>query len=113
MPSWISPSLWGAATGAVAMSIVGFSWLGWTGAAASERMATERANAAVLAALVPICVARGEAAEVGALAKLRAETSSYNRSTLVQNAGWATLPGMARPEFALAQACAEKLAAAK
>jgi hypothetical protein len=40
--------------------IVGFSQMGWTTARAADRMATDRANSAVAAALVPFCVAKAE-----------------------------------------------------
>jgi type VI protein secretion system component VasF len=30
VPVWIKPGVWGAVIGAVAIMIVGFSWMGWT-----------------------------------------------------------------------------------
>ena len=45
----------------------------------------------------------------GKLVKFHAETSSYSRSDIVRASGWATLPGMTSPDYALSQACAEKL----
>jgi hypothetical protein len=42
--------------GAIAISIVGFSQLGWTTSSTSEKLAQERADTAVVAALVAFCV---------------------------------------------------------
>lgn len=106
--------MWGMASGAVIMAIVGFSQLGWKTAASAEQLAQDRADTAVVAALVPFCVAKAqEDTEQAALAKFRTEQSSYSRSDLVVKAGWATL-GMAKsPDSALASACSAKLYAMK
>jgi hypothetical protein len=50
--------VWGAVAGVVALAILGFSQLGWTLSSTGERMATQRAETAVVAALTPICVER-------------------------------------------------------
>ena len=52
----VKPAVWGAVAGAVAFAVVGFSSLGWTLGSTAEKMATQRAEAAVVAALAPICV---------------------------------------------------------
>jgi hypothetical protein len=44
--------LWGAAAGAVALAIVGFSWGDWY----TAKGAAQRADAAVSAAMIPTCV---------------------------------------------------------
>lgn len=110
IPEWTKPGVWGAVIGAIAFSIFGFSQLGWSTAGSAEKTASERASTAVTAALVPFCVSKAELPDGKvALDKLRAETSSYSRSDIVQTAGWATMPGMTRPDYALAQACSDKL----
>ena len=53
VPQWIKPGVWGAVIGAVAMMIIGFAWWGWTLSSTAEHMATERANAAVVALFTP------------------------------------------------------------
>jgi len=58
IPVWLKPGLWGAAAGAVAMTVVGFSQLGWYTGGSADRMAQDRAETAVVAALVPFCVAK-------------------------------------------------------
>jgi hypothetical protein len=109
-PEWTKPGIWGAIIGSIATMIVGFSYIGWNTAGTTERIASERADAAVVTALVPYCTAKAMAdADPAPLAKLKAETSFYSRSDLVRKAGWATLPGMTTPNSALADACSAKL----
>jgi hypothetical protein len=104
------PAVWGAVVGAVAITIVGFSTLGWTLGSTAEQMATNRADMAVVAALMPVCVAKFEA-ESGATAKLVEfkKVSSWDQSSFIEKGGWATMPGSDKPNSAVARACAEKL----
>ena len=60
IPVWLKPGLWGAASGAVVMAIVGFSQLGWKTEGTAEQLAQDRADTAVVAALVPFCVAKAQ-----------------------------------------------------
>jgi hypothetical protein len=107
----IKPAVWGAVVGAIAMSIVGFSWLGWTLGSTAERMAESRAAAATVAALAPVCVARFEAqADVASkLAEFKKVSTSWNQRSFIEKGGWATMPGSTTPNTAVAEACAEKL----
>jgi hypothetical protein len=109
-PIWLKPGLWGAVGGAVAISVVGFSQLGWTTTATAERLAQEHADTAVVAALVPFCVVKAQQdPDKAVLAKFQAEQSSYSRSDMVMKAGWATLGTEKSPDNALARACSDKL----
>ncbi len=109
-PSWTSTAIWSGLGGAAAMTILGFSTLGWSTGNSANRMASERASSAVVSALVPFCVAKAKAdTDATRMTKLRAEASSYSRSDLVRNAGWATLPGMTSPDYGLSSACSETL----
>jgi hypothetical protein len=109
-PTWVKPGICGAVVGAIAIMIVGFSQMGWTTAGTADRMATDRANSAVAAALVPFCVANAEHdPDQAKLAKVKAEQSEWSRSQLVSDAGWATLPGATAPTNGLASACSDKL----
>jgi hypothetical protein len=117
---YIKPGLWGAFAGAVAMAIVGFWGLGWTTVAGVDRVAKDRTDAAVVAALAPFCVVSAnrdtETAKLvifRALAIFRAEESSYKRTQLVADAGWASMAGTTSPNYALALACSEILKGAK
>jgi hypothetical protein len=110
VPVWVKPGVWGSVAGALAISILGFSQMGWTTGGSADRMATERANAAVVAAFVPFCVAKAqEDADRAKLVKLDGEMSSYSRRQIVSDAGWATMLGMTSPDDALASACSDKL----
>ncbi len=73
-------------------------------------MAQQRADTAVVSALVPFCIAKAERdPNQAALVKFRAEESSYSRRDLVMKAGWATIGGMETPSSDLARACSDKL----
>jgi hypothetical protein len=110
VPSWTKPGIWGAVAGAVAISILGFSQMGWTTAGSADRMARDRVETAVTSALLPFCVANAERdADAAKLSKFKTEQSSYSRTQLVSDSGWATMPGMTSPDRNLASACADKL----
>ena len=114
LPSAVKPALWGAAAGAIAITIVGFSGLGWSTAATSQKVAQDAADTAVVAALLPFCVTKAEAdPNLTILAKLQTEQSSYSRHDIVMKAGWATVGGAAAGRDDLARACADKLHGAK
>ena len=103
--------LWGAAAGAIALAIVGFSWGGWMTGGAAETLATNRAATAVLVALTPICVDRfRQAADASAnLAEMKKAAYVWEQSKFVEKGGWATMPGSTEPNSAVARACAESL----
>jgi hypothetical protein len=102
--------MWGAVVGAVGMVIVGFWQMGWTTEGAADRMAWDRVDSAVVAVLVPYCVADAERdPDLAKLVKVKAEQSSYGRAQLVSDAGWATRPGRTTPDRRLASECSDKL----
>lgn len=113
IPAEMKPTLWGIAGGAVATAIVGFAWLGWVTGGKAEQAASDRAKAAVVTALAPICAERFQGASDAAtnLTALRS-AESWNRADLVQKGGWATMPGSNGPDqvAAVAKACALLLA---
>jgi hypothetical protein len=103
--------LQGAAAGAVVAMIVGFSWGGWTLGSSVEKVAKERADTAVLAALAPICVDQfRQAANASAnLTELKKISFAWDRETFIEKGGWATMPGSEKADSAVAKACAETL----
>lgn len=115
LPVETKPALWGAVAGAVAIAIVGFTWGGWVTGARAESDATQRSNAAVVAALAPMCVERfqGASAATTNLVELK-KADSWSRSEYVEKGGWATLPGKGATDkvSAIARACAELLTGA-
>lgn len=110
-PEWLKPALYGAAAGAAALAIVGFSWGGWMTGGSATMMAADQARAATVAALMPVCVAQSNA-DSQRLPKLAAmrDLPSYKRRDAVMSAGWATLPGSDAPNRDVAQACVDELA---
>src|SRR2546421_3957116 len=59
----VKPAVWGAVVGAVAFTVVGFSSLGWTLGSTAEKMATQRAETAVVAKASPIRAYRSTGCE--------------------------------------------------
>jgi hypothetical protein len=116
--AWIKSGVWGVVIGSILTMIVGFSWGGWTTSTTANQVAMSRADAAVTAALVPICLAQQkvDGTKGKKLGELRAITASYDQTDFVMKAGWATFPGKADPNREVAEACAAalvKTAAAK
>ncbi len=111
-PEWLKPGLYGAAAGAVALTIVGFSWGGWVTGGSAEAMASDQARVDVVAALVPICIeqSKQDPLVLATLAELEG-ASSYQRRDLLMKTGWATMPGSSDPDRGVASACMEILAA--
>lgn len=111
LPVETTPFVWGAVAGAVAISVVGFSWGGWVTGGTAEKRAGMRAEEATVAALVPICVAqfRKDAKARAGLVALK-EANSWDQADYVSKGGWATMPGStAEPSRDVATACAEAL----
>jgi hypothetical protein len=108
----LKPALWGAAAGAVAISIVGFSSFGWMLGSTADRLAQVRAEDAVVAALTPVCVEKFQR-QTDATAKLAEfkKVSTWDRRALIEKGGWATIPGSDRANSAVVGACAERLGA--
>lgn len=107
---WVKPALYGAACGAAAVAFVGFHWGGWVTEGRATALANTSAQAAVVAALTPICLdmARRDPDYAAKLADLR-KASSYSRSELVVKAGWGTTLGTDAINESVARTCAEKL----
>ena len=106
--SW-TYSFWGAAAGAAAVAIVGFTWGGWVTGGQAEAMTLKRSEAAVVAALTPICIERfqGNANASANLVALKNISQLWSRRDYIVSGGCATF-GQSRP-FELAEACAEAL----
>lgn len=111
MPSNTKPWLQGAFVGAIALAIVGFNWGGWVTGGTATKNSAVAAHDAVVAALAPICVERfrGQpdgAAKIDALVK----SSNWDRGTMLEKSGYATMPGSKTADSDVARACAEILA---
>jgi hypothetical protein len=110
VPLWLKPGIWGAVIGAVLTMIVGFSWGGWTTSNSANQTAMTRADAAVTAALLPVCLAQQkiDPDRDKKLAELKSK-ASYEQADAVMKAGWATFPGKAEANRNVAEACAAAL----
>lgn len=110
IPEGLKPGLYGAAIGAVAIAIVGFSWGGWVTGGTAKDMALDQARLDVVSALVPICIEQSnrDPQAVETLAELK-NASTYQRSDMLMKTGWATMPGYNDPNRDVARACMEKL----
>lgn len=106
----VKPALWGAVGGAVAISVIGFSQMGWMLGSTAERLATARAETAIVGVLTPICVEKFQ--QQGNLAAKLIEfkkAASWDQRSLIEKSGWASIPGTDQTSSAVASACAEKL----
>jgi alpha/beta superfamily hydrolase len=95
--------------------VIGFSWGGWVTGTAANKLAAERANTAVLAALTPICVEKflQNSDAKANLAVLQKISSNWEQGQYLEKGGWATRPGATSSDYQLARACAERLVQAK
>jgi len=102
----IKIGLWGAALGAFALFGIGFGAVGWVfGGTAQDQVET-----AVVNRLTPICVAQAardpmKERKLAALSKLPYD----KRGGFVASQGWATMPGEAKPDSAVAEKCGDKI----
>ena len=98
----VKPACWGAAGGAIALAIIGFTWGGWVTGGHAKTLA----DAAVTAALVPICADKFQAGGALALSTLKAEKDDRDYDDIVikfvQKVGDRTISTSDRP---FAKAC--------
>jgi hypothetical protein len=100
----------GAFVGAVATMIIGFNWGGWVLGKAAEDNATQRVNVALVQAYGPVCIERFKH-QPNAEAKWveLTKVDAWNRDDYIEKTGFATPPGSASPNTAVANACADAL----
>jgi len=103
IPSSVKPAIWGAIGGAVAAMIIGFSWGGWVTGGTVGRMETASAEAAIVQAFTPLCVAKAEL-QPDQLPLLKA-TDTWGRDDFVVKAGWVANVSE-KHRTAVARACA-------
>jgi hypothetical protein len=102
MRAAMKPACWGAVGGAIALAIIGFTWGGWVTGGHAKTLA----DAAVTAALVPICADQFVAVGAPALSTLKAERDDRDYDDIVikfvQKVGDRTISTADRP---FAKAC--------
>ncbi len=111
-PQWLKPGIYGAACGAAALAIAGFSWGGWVTGGTARTMAANQSQAAVVSALSLICVdqSKRDPQLAERVAAIKAG-SSWERGGMVMKNGWATMPGTTEGNSRVARDCAEKVSA--
>ena len=115
VPVETKPAFWGAVGGAIALAIAGFSYFGWVTGGSAEAAATQRANAAVVTALAPICVERfQQAADVSSNLAALKKVDSWSQAEFVEKGGWAKTSASSQADqvTAVAKACAALLTSA-
>ena len=104
----------GAVAGAIVTIAVGFSWGGWSLGSTADKMAKERSELAVVAALAPVCADKFRAlpdAEAKQVALSKLDDSWKRRDEFPKE--FVTLPGESYPSSALVDACYTLLLAPK
>ena len=103
----IKYGVWGLVLGAAGAMIIGFNWGGWTTKSASQA----KIDAAVLTTRAAICVAQfAKAPSEKRLMQLKA-INSWERAAFIETGGWDRMPGEAKADATVAQACADGLGA--
>lgn len=102
--------LQGAAVGIVGTVIIGFAWGGWTLGSTAEKMASERATAAIVKVLAPACVQRFQQQDdlAGKWAAFK-KVESWQRDAFIEKTGFATPVGADDANQAAADKCASLL----
>ncbi len=110
MPVNTSAYVKGAAVGAIALAIIGFTWGGWVTGGTATKDSKAAAHDAVVAALAPICADRFRAqADAGPKLAALVSTSMWDRGNIVEKSGFATMPGSTSTDSDVARACGELL----
>src|SRR5690349_18462005 len=104
----LTRTFFGGVTGAVALAIIGFGWGGWVTSGTADAISKTRSEAAVVAALAPICVDQYQRSPSGAAqqAVLDEEGRGAVRRQ-VESGGWARMAGSNTARACVAQACAD------
>jgi hypothetical protein len=107
---WLTPAAGGVVVGSLVTMIVGFGWGGWVTRTGADRIAMDRTDSAVTAALVRVCLekSRADPAAPRKLGELKALRSSYEQRQAVIRDGWATVGG-GKANHDVAKACASRL----
>jgi len=102
--------LQGLAVGVVGTLVIGFTWGGWTLGSTAEKMATERATAAVVKVLAPACVQRFQQQDdLSAKWAAFKKVDSWQRDTYIGKSGFATPVGSKTANEGVAEKCASML----
>ncbi len=114
LPVETKPFLWGAAAGAIALAIMGFTWGGWVTGGTVDKLVKDGSTKAVITALAPICTDNFKRAADSAIQLVELKkVSSWQQAEFVEKAGWAKMPGAETIASGMATACAEMILSLK
>ena len=99
----VKPVAWGAIGGAIAAIAIGFFWGGWVTGGTAGKMEAASAEAAIVQAFTPLCVAKAEQQREQLV--LLKDESSWKRDDFVMKAGWVDNVSE-KYRSAVAEACA-------
>lgn len=110
---WLKPAIWGALSGIVGITILGFWQFGWVLGSKADQMAQDRASVAVAEALAPVCAAKfyAQSDAPAKLDDLKKLTSDYEQRNFVEKGGWAVAAVSAAPTYRLVSECTKKILA--
>ncbi len=112
IPAQARPWIWGFCVGAVVTWAGGFQFAGWTFSSTAADRARTQADAAVVSALTPICVAQSRLDPTAGDVVTRLKASaSWSLVDIIKPTGWAVMPGGAVADFGVMRECANRLAA--
>jgi hypothetical protein len=106
----IKTGVWSAICGAIIVMIIGFGWGGWVLGSTSQKNADAMTADALVARLVPMCVAQfnEDAQKEKKLIELNAK-NYWDREKYVEEQGWATMPFEKEPDSRVAEVCVEQI----
>jgi hypothetical protein len=101
---------WSMGAAIILTMIIGFNWGGWVTGGTAQKMAEVMAKNAVLQRLTPMCVDQfnQDPERDQKLTELE-EKSAWQRGGYVEDQGWATMAGEAKPDSQVANECAKLL----
>jgi hypothetical protein len=105
--TWLQAFGSGTVAGAVAWWIILAFVFGWTSPTTAQRQAEAQTDAAVVAALAPVCAANFKAQpDVLEKTKALANASSWSRRDIIPDE-WVTMPGDNYPDAELVAECSK------
>jgi hypothetical protein len=106
----LKTSVWGAILGAIITMIIGFGWGGWVLGGTAQASADKMVSDALVARLVPMCVAQfNEDEEKDKKLRMLTDKGYWERDKYIKEQGWATMPYEKEPDNWVAEKCAEHI----
>jgi hypothetical protein len=104
----IKTGVWGGIVGAIIVMIIGFGWGGWVLGSTAQKNADIMVTDALVARLVPMCVAQYNAdAEKSKKFRELEKANRWEREEYIEKQGWATMPFEKEPDSRVAVMCVE------